>query len=127
MALESKAPLEHDALDEEDAFLCAVGRLLEQCDREPSVLNPQRLREMQFTYRVVRDMLAGGDTRVSYRLHEPLKSMGSISMEGKRLVFAMPEWFARAAAFADSTEIYPLLDGETRITFTFHGLTDKIE
>ena len=127
MELESTAPTEYEILDEEDAFLCTIGKLLEQSDTGISVVNPQRLREMQFTYRVVRDVLAGGDARVSYRLHEPLKSMGSISIEGKLITFAMPEWFARAAEFADNTEIYPLVDDEVRITFTFHNLTKSIE
>ena len=126
MAIDSPVPMKTDMSDAEDAFLCAIGRLLEQSDSGPSIVNPQRLREMQFTYRVVHDLLAGGDMRVSYRLHEPLKSMGSISIEGKRLTFSQPEWFARAAEFADSTEIYPLVNDEVRITFTFHDLTKPL-
>ena len=126
MAIDSAVPMKTGIHDAEDAFLCTIGRLLEQGEIGASIVNPQRLREMQFTYRVVRDLLAGGDMRVSYRLHEPLKSMGSISVEGKRLAFSQPEWFARAAEFADSTEIYPLVNDEVRITFTFHNLTTSV-
>ena len=110
----------------EDDFLTAVGKILEDGENGVSVLNPQRLREMRFVYSVVTDVLATGNARVSYKLNKPLKSMGSISIEGEDLVFSEPEWFARAAQFADNTEVYPILNGETRITFTFHDLTKDI-
>ena len=109
-----------------DDFLAAIGKILEDGENGVSVLDPQRLREMQFAYSVVTDVLATGKARVSYKLNKPLKNMGSISIEGKDLVFPEPEWFSRAAEFADNTEVYPLLNGEVRITFTFHDLTKDI-
>ena len=69
----------------------------------------------------------GTDAEVSYKLYQPFKSMGSVSVEAKVLEFYDPEWFARAAEFASNTEVYPLAKNRVRLTFTFHGLTKPIE
>lgn len=111
----------------EDEFLCLIGSLLEKADRKASVLNPARLREIRFAYSAAKEMLLRDGVRLSYRLNEPLKSIGSISLEGRDIRVDKPEWFARTAEFADCTEVYPLADGGVRVTFTFHGLTNPIE
>lgn len=111
----------------EDDFLSLIGKLLEEADKKASILNPRRLREMRFAYSAAKEMLVKDGMRLSYKLNEPLKSMGSVTIEGTVLSFDNPEWFARTAEFADCTEVYPLSNGDVRITFTFHGLTDPIE
>ena len=75
----------------------------------------------------LRYITKGQNVTVSYKLHEPFKSMGSVSVEGEQLVFDKPEWFARVAEFASNTEVYPLAKQAIRMTFTFHGLTKTIE
>ena len=71
--------------------------------------------------------MKGTNVQISYKMYEPFKTMGSITVEGAVLEFDKPEWFARIAEFASNTEIYPLTKNIVRMTFTFHGLTTPIE
>lgn len=82
---------------------------------------------MKFVYSVLKHFAKGTDAVLSYKLCEPFKTMGSVSIEAKRLDFDNPEWFARAAEFASNTEVYPLAKNRIRLTFTFHGITTPIE
>lgn len=82
---------------------------------------------MKFVYSVLKHFAKGTDAVLSYKLCEPFKTMGSVSIEAKQLEFDSPEWFARAAEFASNTEVYPLAKNRIRLTFTFHGITTPIE
>ena len=100
---------------------------LEADDAKISVLNDDRMRQLEFTYLVMRYLPQGTDAVVSYKLNEPFKTMGSVSVEGKSLEFDNPKWFSRAAEFASNTEVYPLANDRVRLTFTFHGLTKLVQ
>lgn len=111
----------------EDRFLTALGRMLLAIDNKTSVIDQQRMKEIRFAYYAAKEMLIKEGMKLSYKLNEPLKSMGSVSIEGRELSFDNPEWFARTAEFSNNTEVYPLANGDVRVTFTFHGLTHPIE
>lgn len=117
-----------EELDEAlDAFVDCIKDDVERDDEKTTVLNPMRLRQMQFAYAALKYITRYSDVQVSYKLNEPFKSMGSISAEGACLDFSKPEWFARVAEFASNMEVYPLAKNRVRLTFTFHGLTVPIE
>lgn len=99
---------------------------IEADDRTPSLLNEDKLHQLEFTYLVMRYLTQGTDAEVTYKLYEPFKTMGSVSVEGKSLEFDNPKWFTRAAEFASNVEVYPLTSDRVRLTFTFHGLTNPI-
>ena len=99
---------------------------IEEDDKKTALLNEYRLRQIEFTYLVMRRLTRDTDAVVSYKLHEPFKTMGVVSVEGDSLEFDDPKWFSRAAEFASNVEIYPLVNGKVRLTFTFHGLTTLI-
>ena len=106
----------------------AMWRALFDEDAKPAAINPQRLQYMEFAYAVVKYLAKDiPGSRVSYKMHEPFKSMGSISIEANELSFVKTEWFARAAEFANNTEIYPLANGRVRLTLTFYGIANPIE
>ena len=94
---------------------------------ETTILDPLKLMQIKFVYSVLKYLTRGTDAEVSYKLYQPFKSMGSVSVEAKVLEFDDPEWFARAAEFASNTEVYPLAKNKVRLTFTFHGLTKPVE
>lgn len=100
---------------------------IENEDSKVTVLDAMRLKQIQFAYAALQYITRGTDTVVSYKLNEPFKTMGSISVEGQSLEFDKPEWFARVAEFSSNTEVYPLTKNRVRLTFTFHGLTKPIE
>ena len=110
-----------------DCIVSSIGEAIVTDEDRVSVLNPMKLQAIQFSYGVLKYLSKNTGATVSYALNEPFKSMGSVSVEGKCLTFTNSEWFARAAEFASSTEIYPLVNGKVRMTLTFHGLTIPIE
>lgn len=92
-----------------------------------TILNPLKMEQFKFAYAALQYMMKGKNAQISYKMYEPFKTMGSITVEGAILEFDKPEWFARVAEFASNTEIYPLTKNAVRMTFTFHGLTTPIE
>lgn len=92
-----------------------------------TVLNPLKMQQFQFAYAALQYIMKDKNVQISYKMYEPFKTMGSITVEGTVLEFNKPEWFARIAEFASNTEIYPLTKNAVRMTFTFHGLTTPIE
>ena len=92
-----------------------------------TILNPMKMEQFKFAYAALQYMMKGKNAQISYKMYEPFKTMGSITVEGAILEFDKPEWFARIAEFASNTEIYPLTKNAVRMTFTFHGLTTPIE
>lgn len=119
----SKEEMER-ALDE---LLGALKDNIEADDRKTTMLDGLKLKQIQFAYSVLQYITRGTDAKVSYKLNEPFKTIGSISVEGPMLEFDCPEWFSRVAEFASNTEVYPLAKNKVRMTFTFHGLTKPIE
>lgn len=114
---------DEDVEEELDAILESVRDDLEAEEAQPTVLSPIRFRQMQFVYAVLKYITRETNANITYELQKPFKSMGSIAVEGRLLEFDKPEWFARAAEFANSTDIYPLSSNRVRIEYTFHGLT----
>lgn len=117
---------EEEISDALDTLISTIGEAIEADESKPGVLNPIRLKQMQFSYSVLKYLSHGKNIKISYALHEPFKSMGSISVEGKSIDFTNAEWFSRVAEFASSTEIYPLVNGNVRMTLTFHGLINPV-
>lgn len=99
---------------------------IERAEAETTILSPGRMEQFQFAYAALKYIMKDKNVQISYKLYEPFKTMGSISVEGKSLEFFNPEWFSRIAEFATNTEVYPLAKNAVRMTFTFHGLTKSI-
>lgn len=110
-----------------DNVVAAIGEAIAVDESKTAVLNPIKIQQMQFAYGVIEYLTKNTDAKLSYALNEPFKSMGSITIEGNILTFTNSEWFARACEFANNTEVYPLANGEVRMTLTFHGLVCPIE
>lgn len=110
-----------------DEFLEMISQEVEDDEEKTTMLNLQKYKQIQFAYSMLKYLTRGSDAVVSYKLNEPFKTMGSVSVEGKSIEFYNPEWFARVAEFASNTEVYPLAKNRVRLTFTFHGLTKAID
>lgn len=118
---------EEEMNDELDAILLALGEQIEADESRTSVLNPIRMRELLYTYKAVKLLVRGSSAKVTYKLHKPFQSMGSVSITGKEILMRNPVNFIRAAKFASNVEAYPKTDGTVCMTFTFHNLTVPIE
>lgn len=110
-----------------DAFVDSVKDDIEEDEKKTTVMDFSQTRRFMFCYHVLRRIMKNKNVKVSYKMFEPFKTMGSITVEGSVIKFDSPKWFSRIAGFASNTEIYPLTKDAVRLTYTFHGLTTPIE
>lgn len=119
---------DEEAVDEAmEALSLALAEMVAEDESRTSVLNPFRLKQLSVTYKIMRFLMRGSSAKVTYRLHEPYQSMGSVSVTGKSVVIRDPIRFIQTAALASNFEAYPKTDGTVCLTFTFHNLTTPIE
>lgn len=110
-----------------DSLVISVANGIEQDEGRTSIINPYRMQQLLYTYKVMKYLMKGSSAQVTYKIHEPYQSMGSVSVTGKDIGFKNMSWFLRAAEMASNYEVYPKTDGTVCMTFTFHGLTTPIE
>lgn len=96
-------------------------------DNRTAIVNPYRMCQIAYTYKVIKYLTRGTKAKVTCELHKPYKSMGSVSVVGANLTFRNTEWFMKAVEFASNFEAYPKTDGTIQMNFTFHGLTQPID
>ncbi len=110
-----------------DNLLLRIGNQAKADDESVGILNPIRVAQMRFCLGVMRFLTTGqAGIEVTYKMNQPFRSMGSVSVVGHLLRFQNSEWFSRAAEFADNTEVYVMSDGKVKLTFTFHGIVKKL-
>lgn len=110
-----------------DDLIACIGSEIEMGESDPAAINPIKLYQIKFTYAVMKYLTKNTGARVTYELHKPFKSMGNVSVEGAKWTVTNSVWFSRAAKYASNMEIYPLVNGRFRLTFTFHGLVRRIK
>ena len=117
----------NDASDEEvdKAFDGLVEAYQEFIDANSgtAILNPSRFSQMKLAYGILEKLTAKMDgVKLKYTLNEPFQTMGDITLEGNSIEFFSSKWFSKVAELASNLEVYPLANGQVRLTFTFHGI-----
>ena len=110
-----------------DSLMISIANDIAQDESRTSIINPHRMQQLLYTYKVMKYLMKGTSAKVTYKLHEPYQSMGSVSVTGKDIEFKKVSWFLRAAELASNYEVYPKTDGTVCMTFTFHSITTPIE
>lgn len=110
-----------------DAIVSEFGEQAVAEDNKTSIVNPYKIQQVLYTYKVLKYLTKGTGAKVSYDLYSPFKSMGSVTVTGKNLLFKKTEWFMKAVELSSNFEVYPKTDGTVEMNFTFHGLTKTIE
>ena len=112
--------------NELDELIECIGQWILEDEQQPSALQPIRLQMMNFSYSILKHIAEENGMTVSYELHKPFQSMGSICLEGEDLVFLQCKQLSRAISFADNVDVFPLTNGRIRFVLSFHGLTKKV-
>ena len=110
-----------------DNLVTTVGDEAAADDSKTAIINPYRIQQLLYTYKVLKYLTKGTKAKVSYTLHEPHKSMGYVSVVGSNLQFENTGWFLKAVELASNFEVFPKTDGIVEMNFTFHGLTRTLE
>lgn len=118
---------DQEVLDAINNTILTVGEMIELDESKDAVINPIKYQQIRFVYMIMKYITKNQNVTVSYKLNEPYRSMGSVTVEGKEILFMQSDWFSRAFQFASNVDIYSLINGNVRVTFTFHGLVKNIE
>ena len=118
--------LDDGEFDSEDfAEVDALIEYLQSLPRpEVSILNPLRVQQLRFSGAMIKRVLrrSGCKAKIVCKQHEFEPSVGVVRVEGVPLEITDMDGFAKAAYFANNTEILPLENGKVKMSFTFHGL-----
>lgn len=110
-----------------DSMVAYLGDQIVEDEDKISIINPMKIHQVLFTYKVLKYMMKNQDVKISYKLHEPFKSVGYVSVSGKNLIISNIDWFLQIVKYSSNMEVYPKTDGTIQLNFTFHGLTKSIE
>ena len=103
-------------------------RGLKECSDTPLTPVEARHEQCDFVEKVLQEFFPEKDgyTITSERPDE-YHASGTISVEGHALEFTDTIWLSRVCEFADNSEVYPLLNGNIRMSFMFLGMAKKEE
>lgn len=109
-----------------DMLIAELAEMAKEEESGPSVLSIGKYKQVEFVYECMKYLMQGTDTKITYELFEPVKTMASVSVECEDIEINDVVWFSRAVRFASNVEVYPLTNGKLRMTFTFHDFTKLI-
>lgn len=84
-----------------------------------------RICQILYSYLALRHITKGRNVKVEYKLFEPSKNMGDISVIGRRVDYHDSKVFRTVTSFATNFEVYPKTNGTVQLNFTFHKLRKK--
>lgn len=120
---------EEDDFDDED--FAAVDAMLEYLTNNAKeeenavyVMDMNRVRHMKFAYVALKKALInhGENAKIVCEQDKIVPYTGHVSVEAESIGFSDMDWLARAAQYADNTEVYPLKGNKVRMTFGFNRL-----
>ena len=109
-----------------DELMKEFAELVLSDEQGVSVASPEVHSKLRFVYECMRYLTRGSGATVTYALHEPVNSMGVVTVENGSINIMDTKWFTRAVSMSSSLEVYPLINGKVRMEFGFHGLARKI-
>ena len=92
------------------------------------VLNPVRYQSMLRSVFMLKDILAETEDLFDINVDiEERFNAGVVSVELEELTILSPEKFSLLLQQVDNMEVYRLINGRIRLTFTYHGVLKTIE
>jgi len=105
----------------------SLKQMIDDDEKRAAIINPFKVRGINASYEVLKKMLRGSGASVNMSIGDHYKSMGTITIIGKEMVFSEPRLLAAIMKTASNTDIYPKTDGTIVIDITYHGITTPIE
>ena len=102
-----------------------IGSAIEKEEAEPHVLNIPRIQQMAFAFKQIQQ-IAWPEWQIQYSLHDPYISMGVIKIEAPEFTFESMPILSRILLTASNVEVYPLTNGNLRMSITFNGIAKRV-
>lgn len=116
--------LRHDLIE-----LDSTKKLLEEETKKTSVLgaaNEERILQVLYVYKAMQYLTKNQKrVKVSYKMNDPFKGMGVVSVIGENVKFSDNQLYEEAIMLANNFEVYPKVNGTIQINFTFYGILNK--
>ncbi len=64
-----------------ESLLDRVGQKILENEQQPGIIDPVRYQQLQLSYNVLEELTADTDMQISYEIHEPFNSVGSITLK----------------------------------------------
>lgn len=119
---------DEDLSDEDKQVLADIDTLVEYLKTLPHhetfMLNPLRLHDVKQAYAAISKAIkqTGCKAKVTYGTGDGDADYGFVEVEGKLIEIKDTPLFVFAVNLASNTESYPLTNGNTRMTLTFHDV-----
>ena len=110
-----------------DAYVKVFGESLLEEEKKDAMVNPSRVKLVLCLYKALKSVVKGTGVKVSYKMYEPIKSMGYVIVEGKNISFKDLKVFFEVAKLCDNFDVCPKTDGTVEMNFAVHNLTIPIE
>lgn len=107
-----------------DRDIVSLGRAIQEAEDGKTIIREDKISLIKNDYECLRGIISGEKAEITMDLHEPFKSVGSISIEGKTIVINDTEAFARIADRVRNIDVYPRTTGSIVIDFTYHGIME---
>lgn len=92
----------------------------------PQEVIPENVALVKAVYEAMKYAAEGTGVKVTYVLHKPYRTCGSVTIIGKNISIISPELFTKCARYASNIEIYTKTNGDTQIDFGFNNLTRTV-
>lgn len=113
--------------EETKALIGLISDDIDEYEKTNSILNPRRLIQMRLAYTILKQLFRDKDVKISYKIAEPFKTMGYITLEGKALDFDSAEQFEKVIKLSSNMQVNSLTSDNVRMSFAFYGITKLIK
>lgn len=103
-----------------------TAKLLKKEDERIHIINKSGFERFEKTYELLKNVFKKQGVKIEYQIHEPFKSMGSISICGKEIIVPKTKEFFSAVQNTPNVDIYSTTDGKVIMSFSTDNLTTPI-
>lgn len=106
-----------------DSIVNSIGKRIVKEDSKPAIINIENIKKLSNVFGIIKYLTRGTKSKVTYELHKPFKSMGSVTVTSKSITIRNPDLFLKAIKLSSNFDVYTKTNNTIEMDFTFHGLT----
>lgn len=101
-------------------FIYEIGKIIEEEQKRPYIKNRDKIELVKKLYEITKTIFVG-NYKSSLKFNKPLKGIGVITLEGKKLECIAPDYLNIISKAASNINIYSKMNGNVVFDFCFYG------